>query len=37
MASNIHWHWTESGCLAGAVGVFLAWLVTETVNDWQGR
>ena len=29
VASNIHWHWTPNGYLAGLIGVGLAWLLTR--------
>jgi len=31
IASNIHWHWTPNGYVAGLIGVCLAYVVTCTV------
>jgi len=32
MASNIHWHWTPNGYLAGILGWIAALLVTVGLN-----
>jgi len=40
MASNIHWHWTPNGYLAGILGWIAALLVTVGLNglgDLIGR
>ncbi|MGY4160482.1 hypothetical protein ACVINW_006324 [Bradyrhizobium sp. USDA 4461] len=33
LASNVHWHWTPNGYLAGMIGVGLAWLLTQIINE----
>jgi hypothetical protein len=40
LASDIHWHWTPNGYLAGLIGVgaaFAATAVVSWVADWFGR
>jgi mannitol-specific phosphotransferase system IIBC component len=32
MASNIHWHWTPNGYLAGLIGAVLAYGVTVLLS-----
>jgi hypothetical protein len=32
VASNIHWHWTPNGYLAGLIGVGLAWGLTRLLS-----
>ena len=34
VASNIKWHWTPNGYLAGLIGVGLAWLLSIR---WRGQ
>jgi hypothetical protein len=34
VASNIHFHWTSNGYLAGLIGVGLAYGVTWLVRPW---
>ena len=34
MASNIHYHWTPNGYLAGLIGVGLAYGVTALMRPW---
>ena len=31
VASNIHWHWTPNGYLAGGIGALLAWIATRLI------
>ncbi|MCS3449528.1 hypothetical protein M2222_001651 [Bradyrhizobium elkanii] len=33
IASNIAYHWTPNGYLASAIGVGLAWVLTQIVNE----
>jgi len=33
MASNIQWHWTPNGYLAGAIGGGMALVFTLLIND----
>ena len=37
IASNLHWHWTPNGYLAGLIGVGLAWGLTRllSVRWWK--
>ena len=32
VASNIHWHWTPNGYLAGIIGVVLAYGLTQAIH-----
>jgi hypothetical protein len=32
IASNLFWHWTPNGYLAGLVGVGLAWVLTRLLS-----
>jgi hypothetical protein len=36
MASNVHWHWTPNGYLAGLLGWIAALLVTVGLNGLGG-
>jgi hypothetical protein len=36
VASNIHWHWTPNGYLAGLIGVGLAYGLTTALSElWR--
>jgi hypothetical protein len=38
IASNIHFHWTPNGYLAGLIGVGLAWVLTRLLSArWRRR
>jgi hypothetical protein len=32
IASNLFWHWTPNGYLAGLIGVGLAWVLTRPLS-----
>jgi hypothetical protein len=32
IASNLFWHWTPNGYLAGLIGVGLAWVLTRLLS-----